>query len=330
MSLEQEQKLKMLQTYFNLMTMNGGAYVFQIASKMQILRPFASGQALSAEEAATQLQLLGGPLSLVLESLTALGILELDGKKFKLSPVAMLLSGNYENLSSDYWEHLPVLLKTGQPYKKMDAVEDSEKEYQVQVKSLEWMMLPSAKMAAGILLQKFGMQSANIIDFGAGSGVWSFQMLGLDPTAKATLVDWAAVLKVARDSADAAHISDRVQFVESNYHEYEVPKENFDLAILGNVTHIENEQGNLDLFQKAYNGLKPGGRIVIYDVFSEDPKGALSQSLYKIGLAIRTVEGRVHPPADLNQWLTQVGFSNPTFMNLDITPYTMGMIIAQK
>lgn len=322
-----ENNLEILDTYFKLMTTNGSAYVFNIAQRMNFFAPFKNQDKLTVDEVASHLGYKVRGVKLVLETLVSLNVLEKNDGVFCLAPVTKLLTGNYENLSSDYWEHLPMFLQTGTPYKKMDKVTDSELEYQTQVKSLEWMMRPCAKLATDLIKIS---EDARILDIGAGSGVWSYAFLNKYKNVNATLVDWPAVLKVARQSAQELNIVDRVEFVESNYHEAKLSMNEYDLAILGNVTHIETEQGNKDLFSKISSSLKSGGKLAIFDCYSENKEGEVSRCLYELGLAIRTEQGKVHSVATLTSWLEEFEFSKFDFKSIDVTPYTMGVLVATK
>jgi ubiquinone/menaquinone biosynthesis C-methylase UbiE len=327
--MQNNEKLRMLDTYFNLMATNGSAYVFNIASKMQFFTPFAKQENISAKELSTVLKYQEQPVELILNTLVSMKVLEKNDGLYNLAPVTKFLTGNYENLSSDYWEHLPTLLIEGTPYKQMDSIKDSETEYKTQVKSLEWMMTPSSMYVANIISEKMNKDSLKILDIGAGSGVWSYSFLQNNKNSSAHLADWPAVLEVAKDSASKKGISDRVKYIEGNYHETEFG-ENYDLAILGNVTHIETKEGNIELFKKAARSLKSGGQLLILDVFGENPKGEISKWLYQLGLSIRTNEGKVHSPDELKEWLTDHSFDDFTFTSLDITPYTMGLLTATK
>lgn len=323
-----EKKYKDLEVYFNLMLANGSSSLYRIVQDMHLFNSFAHGEKFSAEDLANKHHFKLLPTKVLCETLVTMGLLEKNGEYFTLSNVMNLLKGNYKNLSDEYWAHLPTLLKTGVPFKKMDTAENSEMEYQVQVKSLEWMMTPCAQLMVKMIADK--ERSLNILDVGAGSGVWSFNFLYTNPKANCTLADWPAVLKVAKDTAEKTHIKDRVSYIEGNFHLTNFGEARFDYATLGNVTHIQSPDENKFLFKKIYDALRPGGKLIILDAYGKVPEGALARALYQMGLTIRTVQGKVYQPQELEPWLKEAGFTSFEFDSIETVPYSMGMFVAKK
>lgn len=327
--------LKDLKVYFDLMLANGVANLYKIVQEMQLLHSYTPEDRFSAEDLAAKHQFVLGPTKVLLETLVTVGMVEKHCEQYAVSKVMHLLKGNYQNLSSEYWAHLPSLLKSGTPFKKMDTVENSEREYQVQVKSLEWMMTPSAHVAVKMLSQLHSDKPINegplkILDVGAGSGVWSFNFLYHNKQATCTLADWPAVLAVAKDTAQKHSITERVKYIEGNFHQTDFGSDLFDYAILGNVTHIQSPEENKRIFKKIAERLSSDGRLIIFDAYGDVPHGALSRALYQMGLTIRTVQGQVYYPDTMKPWLIEVGFKTFEFHSLDIVPYSMGMLIAKK
>jgi ubiquinone/menaquinone biosynthesis C-methylase UbiE len=331
----QNKKNKDLEVYFDLMLSNGASSLYRIVQEMEILNSYKLGEKFSAEDLAEKHQFKLLPTKVLLDSLVTLGLVEKTGEAFCISNVMNLLNGNYQNLSSEYWAHLPTLLKSGTPFKRMDTVENSEKEYQVQVKSLEWMMTPCAELTVEMISRlhaekKIKDGALNVLDVGAGSGVWGFNFLYANPNATCTLADWPAVLVVAKETSIRNKIDARVSYIEGNFHQSNFGGPRFDYATLGNVTHIQTPEENKKIFKKIYDALLPGGQLIILDAYGKVEEGALARSLYQMGLTIRTVQGKVYQPSELEPWLKEVGFTSFEFHSLDVVPYSMGMLIAKK
>jgi ubiquinone/menaquinone biosynthesis C-methylase UbiE len=319
-------RLKMLDTYFSLMTMNGGSHVFRTSNKLGIFKALTDGS-LSVEEISKSCELEIRPLSFLLDTLCELGVLISKGDSYALSPVMHFLNGDYANLSDNYWDHLETFLKTGEPYKKMDDVSESEEHYVKQVKALEWMMMPSA----GYLAHVFESSAPiNILDVGAGSGVWGLSLLEKNNESVLTVVDWPKITNIARLTARERGVEDRFQSIDGNFHEVDLPDSEYDVAILANVAHLETSDGNCALFNKIHKTLKHGGKLIVVDVFPTQQKGALAANMYALGLALRTQESIAYTQNEIEEFARSSGYDQINFIPLEITPHTMGVVVAIK
>lgn len=328
------EKNKDLSTYFNLMLSAGSVAIYNFVQDYKLLDCYELDHQFTATEFAKKHQFVLAPTEVLLRSLEVIGLVTRMSDSYKITLATVLLRGNYKKLSAEYWEHLPILLKSGSPFKKMDDVGDSEMEYQQQVKSLEWMMGPSADLMAEKILKCYPKITNNnelkVMDIGAGSGIWSYQFLYKLTSAQATLVDWPAVLKIAKATAKDKGIEKRVNTIEGNFLETSWPLNQFHIATLGNVTHILPADANKILFKKIYNSLEKGGILIILDAYGKAPEGELARSLYQMGLTIRTIQGKVFSPEEMRPWLENAGFEKFDFHSLEVIPYSMGMFIAQK
>jgi len=323
-------QVQMLAGYFQLMNSNGASHVYRESLKAGILVALMSGSK-TAGEVGESCQTGESATTLALDTLCALGLVHNDGDRYALSVLAMgLLGGSYRELGDQYWAHLPSFLKTGQPWIKMDDARQSEAHYQSQAAALAWMLAPAAEAAAQTLGVGEKLKNLSILDIGAGSAIWSLTMARLDAGATVTAVDWPAVLEVAAETASNFGLSDRLSTIVGNYHEVDLPESRFDMALLGNVTHLESPDGNQSLFKTVHRSLKPTGRIVIFDVFPGQPEGDLNRTLYALGLALRTERGHVYSPHELETLLGESGFGPPKLTGLPVPPYAVGMLVAER
>jgi len=318
-----------LNSYFDLMSMNGGAEVYHVSLRLGIID--ATGkQACSAHEVARACRLCDAPVRLLLEALCGLRVLKHEGETYRHTPLMHFLAGQYRHLGNEYWKYLPEFLKNSEPLAVMDDPEYSEAYYRTQATALAWMMQPAAEKAASLLLAGTARRGLNIIDAGAGAAVWSMSVAAQDEQTSVTAVDWPAVLEIAVAHARERGLDDRLKTLPGNYHDVELSDETYDLAIVGNVTHLETAAGNRSLFRKLHASLKTGGEIAVFDVMPGQVDGDLARTLYALGLAMRTRNGRVYPREELEGLLTSAGFSAPCYSPLEVAPYTMGMILARK
>ena len=323
------EQMKALAAYFNLMNANGASHVYRRALEVGLLDALAE-QPQSADEIAGRCDLELRPTRLVLEALVSMGVVASEDNRFALTKLAeTLIGGGYRALGDEYWAHLPALLATGQPLHRMDAVDESESHYQTQAAALAWMLAPAAEAAAQALGFGSTLRDQEILDLGAGSAIWSLTMARHDTGSSVTAVDWPAVLPVATATADRFGLGDRLRTKAGNFHDVDLPSAAYDIAILGNVTHLESPEGNLALMRKARSALRQGGRIVIFDIFPGHAEGDLNRTLYALGLALRTEAGRVYTPDELRALLGEAGYSEASLVNLPVPPFAVGMLTAQ-
>lgn len=327
--MDTQQHCDMLNNYFQLMAMNGATRVYQTAHSLGIFRALTEEPATVAHLAKV-CALQEEPLELLTNSLCAIGTICKEDGLCRLSPVMQLLTGPYQHLGDEYWNVLPEVLRTGRPGIKMDHVDQSEALYTKQAQALAWMMQPAAHAAAKILGVGDQRKNLNILDVGAGAGVWSLSFAHYDSQAQVTALDWPEVLKVAEASAQSQGLGGRLQVLPGNYHEVALAPEAFDMAVVGNVTHLESPRGVTHILKRIRASLKTKGEIVVIDVMPGQTEGDLNRSLYALGLALRTENGRVHSVEDLKDMLETAGFKGVNHLMLPVPPYTMGMLIARE
>jgi hypothetical protein len=88
----------------------------------------------------------------------------------------------------------------------------------------------------------------------------------------------------------------------------------YEVAFLGNITHIYGPDENRALFARVAHELVPGGRIVILDYVR-----GLSTRAPCLGLnmLVSSVSGGVWKVEEYTSWLTQAGFEPPVVRSID-------------
>ena len=317
-----------LDTYFQLMALNGSVRVLEVTRELKILKPFKTGPK-TAKEVSSVLKYSYKPIKIVLEALASLNLLEKKGELFVPSPVLSLLVGDYENLGNDYWDHLPELIKTGKPLLTIEKPKEIENQYAKQVKSLDWMMSPSAHEAVKLLRVGERRKNLKILDVGAGSGVWSLAVVSRDPSSHTTLLDLKKIIDIAKKNVDDKKLRSQVSYIKGDFFKVNLPKK-FNFVIVANVLHIQSKRKNINLLKRLKKALSPEGEILIIDILPKDEEVRLPRLLYEIGLMLRTKDGQVYEQGEIISMLTKAGFSSVETIYIDqVPPYLMGMIMAR-
>jgi SAM-dependent methyltransferase len=327
--MKESDRLQALDAYFRLMGMKGAVEVFHTASRAGVLKAVMAGASdVPAVAAACDLDLRA--TGLVLDALAAMGLVLREERRYSPAPVLEFFSGTYADLSAQYWAHLPQYLTSGVPMQRMDDPAEGMKAYAAQAASLYWMMLPSATAVASTLGIGTLRRNLRILDVGAGSGVWSLTFARQDPGAQVTAVDWPAVLQVADEMARRTGVAGRFTACPGDYHSVPFAAGTYDLAIAANIAHLESEERLGSVFGRLHAALKPGGWLLVVDVFHGQSGGELNAALYELGLALRTAHGRVPGRAVLEACVRRAGFADPDYQPIPVTPRTMGYVLARK
>ena len=115
---------------------------------------------------------------------------------------------------------------------------------------------------------------------------------------------------MARKRLERAGLLDRAQLVGGNYLSDELPG-GHDLALLSTIIHSNSPAQNLDLYQKIFRVLVPGGRLLIRDhVMSPDRVRPVSGAVFAINMLVGTPGGGTYTYDEIASELKEAGFVN--------------------
>jgi SAM-dependent methyltransferase len=165
-----------------------------------------------------------------------------------------------------------------------------------------------ARNVAPVLAEQMPLAGARrLVDVGGGTGVYSIALLRANPDLKAVVWDRPEVLRVAAEFAEASGLADRLELQGGDMFTDPFPA-GADVVLLSNILHDWDEPECLRLLQRCAEGLPPGGRLLIHDVFLDDDLGGpLPVALYSAAL-FSVTEGRAYSIAEYRRMLEASGF----------------------
>jgi acetylserotonin N-methyltransferase len=159
-------------------------------------------------------------------------------------------------------------------------------------------------------VDRFGLPpGARVLDAGGGSGSYSIAIALHDPTARATVLDFAPVCEVARAYAAQHGVADRVAAHTLDLFADAWP-DGHDAAFLSDVFHDWTDAQCVALAARAFAALPTGGRILVHELLLDDTRDApLVAAAYSVVMLFNT-PGRQRTGTDLVGLLDRAGFES--------------------
>jgi SAM-dependent methyltransferase len=252
----------------------------------------------------------------LLDYLTSLNILVKQGEEYSLSPEAtiFLVRGKKTyvgDLIMDFtgpnpWDSVRETIRNGQPnnietesHFAQDAWIESYRSARLSSSLEMW-----AK--AGIVPDED--THLRVLDIACGCAIKSLVLARKSPNVEVTCLDTPLVLEVARDLAERWGISSQVRFLPDNLLIAELGKAQYDVCLLGQITHYLTPQQNRDLYDRIYKALIPDGKLVL-DVPMETKQIDEWNSFFSLVLWASS-GGRAYTFEEYRSWLLAAGFGS--------------------
>ncbi len=290
--------------------------VLTSAVQLHVFTHIAGGRrTVAAVAAAEQADPRG--LRMLLDAAVGLGLLRKSGPEYALAPLSAryLVAGEPDYLGYaietehlwQSWSHLTEAVRNGRPYRAVNRQPVAESFFPGLVRSLHVQNRQPAERLALALRPRAG---SRVLDVGCGSGVWSLALARADRSLRVCALDFAPVLELTREYAQAAQAAAQYEFRAGNLRSTELGCEQYDLALLANIVHSEDEATLDQLFSRIRQALRPGGRIVIVDMLPNDERsGPVFPLLFALNMLVNTEQGGVYTLQEYRTWLQAAGFT---------------------
>jgi cyclopropane fatty-acyl-phospholipid synthase-like methyltransferase len=147
----------------------------------------------------------------------------------------------------------------------------------------------------------------SLLDVGGGFGHFTRVLMKKNREITGTVLDTPETVKLARKSAGEEPSGEKIRWIEGDYHTADWGR-NYDLVLLANILHQENEEKAKSLVTKGANALTHGGRLLVVDFSIDDEKRkSLIGALFAVNM--RSF-GDTYPESDLRKWMEDAGLVN--------------------
>ena len=289
--------------------------IIRIALRLDVFSPLKAGPA-TAEFVAHVCNCNIVGIGRLLDYLTSINILEKHDDKYSLSieTTTFLVRGEKAytgNLIMDFigltpWESIQESIRSGKPEHIDLEIHFAQDAW---IESYRSVRIPSSleMWAKAGIVPKISLK-LRLLDLACGCAIKSMVLAQRSPNVKLTCLDTPQVLEVARDLADRWGILPQVGFLSGNLLTADLGNAEYDVTLLGQITHYLTKQQNCELFNRIYKALTPGGKLVL-DVPMEKEQLNESSSFLTLILWANS-GGRAYTFDEYRSWLMETGFTS--------------------
>lgn len=301
-----------------LLEMSGGYWstcALHAGVKLNVFTPLSAAPA-SAVELAPTVGCDTRGLAMLLDALTALGLLEKQGHDYLAVPFAAKF---LSRTSPDYlghiimhhhhlvegWSRLDEAVKTGRPVRGRASHEEAETFRE----SFLMGMFNLAMMIAPKIVPQIDLNGRRrLLDLGGGPGTYAIHFCRHNPQLDAVICDLPTTRSFAEETVARFDLSDRIGFIAVDFEQDEDLPEGFDVAWLSHVLHGIGPGACVKVLKKAVSAMEPGGMILIQEFILEDTRDApVFPVLFSLNMLLGTPEGQSYTQGELFEMLKSAG-----------------------
>ena len=281
------------------------------AVKLEIFTALGDAE-LTAEEACEKTGASERGGIMLLNALTAMGLLQHDGNRYKNTAFSRLslVKGEPGYIGYiimhhfhlvDAWAKLHEAVLLGRPVEKRSHGEEVEREsFQMGMFNLAMAIAPA--IASSVDLEG----KRHLLDLGGGPGTHAIHFCLANPQLKATIYDRKTTEPFARRTTERFGVADRIDFVSGNFNADAI-KGPYDVAWLSQILHSNSPEECRALIKKTVQALEPGGLILIHDFFLNDAMdGPLFPALFSMNMLLSN-HGRSYSEKEVSGMMREAG-----------------------
>lgn len=292
-----------------------------ISHRLGLFR-FVADRNPTLEELCDGLKLQRRSAQILVSAATSLDFLDFADERYRLTPLSeTYLLESSPNYFGHYWDLLidnhevfsfgalntAILSGMPQAYGVEDIYETHREDAERTRTFTRAMHSVSVSAALGWVRKLDLAAHRQMLDIGGGSGAHALAAATAAPHLHATVFDLATVCPVTKEFIARYGLADRVDALAGDMWTDPFPRA--DLHFYSHVYHGWTPEKCSFLSHKSFDGLEPGGRIVVHEILYDDagktgPFPAAATSMIMLGWG----EGEQYSGAQIRGFLEEAGF----------------------
>ncbi len=295
----------------------------------------AIGDGASAENVAMKLGLDVRAAEMLLNALSAIELLDKRNRVFyntSLSSSYFVAGGKYDSRASlmhivnlwDRWSTLTACVKKGTSVTYREQVLRPTSYTEAFIAAMH----KNASFRAPQVARTINIENVKrVLDVGGGSGAYSIAFARINKELVADVFDLPTVVPLTDNYINNEGLHDRVKTRVGDMRTDDLGT-GYDLVFISAICHMNSPEENIRLFEKSFQALIPGGRIVMQDfVLSTDKTSPQSGALFAINMLVGTKSGSSYSEEEYRQWLHKAHFSGIRKISL---PGPTALMVAER
>jgi SAM-dependent methyltransferase len=244
---------------------------------------------------------------ILLDAITALGLLRKIGSRYSNTPLARTFL-----IKESPWYQGDMLRHADQLWKSWSGLDDvvrtglpnrsGGRDYEVFIRAMHNNAVLRAKDVVAAL-DLTGVTRA--LDLGGGPGTYSMELAR--KKISITLFDMPEAIEVAKQIITGSKIK-TIYPKTGDFHTDDIGK-GYDLVFISQILHSLSADDSLALLKKAFDALNPGGRVAIQEfTLGADRAHPAPGALFSINMLVNTASGRCYTQREMKLWLEKAGF----------------------
>jgi len=298
----------------------------------------AGDEGLEEAELARKLDCQERSLGMLLTAMTALGLLERQGDRFKANAFARrYLAAD----SEDYfgfllkhsahilpgWTRLAEAVRSGGRVVELSSVETVDEQRQ---EAFLMGMFNVARRQADQVAAALDLSGRKtLLDLGGGPGTYAVYFCRHNPGLKATVFDQPGTEKFARAVFARYGLEDRVDFIGGDFLTSPLPG-GFDAVWLSQVLHGEAPVPAARLVQRGAEALAEGGLLAVQEfIIDDDRRGPAQPALFSLNMLVQTPGGQAYTQAEISDMMSRAGLTDIQRLPVPLPP-GCGIVTGRK
>lgn len=302
--------------------------------KLDLFTPLAEG-ALDAPRMAERLGCNERGLAMLLNALTAMGLLSKEGDRHAATPFAArflarsspeylghIILHHHHLMAS--WLHLDEGVRSGRPVRdQVSRTDDATVRESFEMGMFNLAMLLAPRIVTSIDLAG----RRRLLDLGGGPGTYAIHFCQQNPRLTAVVYDLPSTRPFAETTIARFGLADRIEFRDGDFIAGEI-EGRYDVAWLSHILHGEGAEGCAVILRKTAAALDPGGMVLVQEFILDDGRdGPLFPALFSLNMLVGTTAGQSYSQGELTAMLTAAGFEEIRRLPLEL-PNGAGVIAA--